>query len=162
MVGEKCMKRKKILSIVVLLLIGVLLTRVEVIRYLVNDAIYFSKANNEYVSKEYSIDIENTSNSGKNYAFWGKDKETNKLVYIIFVFRKGIYLVDGDEGVEEARINEIASQFDKLQFNISLDVIETFSEKKSIKKYMYWVVEYEDSTIRYFRFLDGLSENPFD
>ncbi|WP_461206018.1 hypothetical protein [Clostridium sp. DL1XJH146] len=153
--------KKKVLILVIFILL-ILFTQVDGIKYLISDMIYFTKANENYVSKEYSIDIENSSVSGKNYAFWGTDKETDKLVYVIFVFKKGIYFVDGDEGVPETRVNEIASQFNNLQYNITLNVIETFSEKKPIIDYMYWIIEYEDSVpLKYIRFSDGIEENPF-
>jgi uncharacterized protein YpmB len=153
--------KKKVLILVIFILL-ILLTQVDGIKYLISDMIYFTKINEDYVSKEYSIDIENSSGSGKNYAFWGTDKETGKLIYVVFVFRKGIYLVDGDEGVPETRANEIASQSNNLEYNITLNVIETFSEKKPIVEYMYWIIEYEDGApLKYIRFSDGVEKNPF-
>jgi Zn/Cd-binding protein ZinT len=153
------MKKKVLILIVFILLI--LFTQIDGIKYMISDMIYFARANEDYVSKKYSINVENMSHTDKNYAFWGTKESTNELKYVIFVFRKGIYCIDGNEGISEERAKEIAYDHDVLPFYIGLNVTASFQEGKSIVDYMYWVIEYEDSSLKYIRFSDGIEENPF-
>lgn len=157
--GEVVMKKKALILIVIILLI--LFSQIDGLEYLISDIMYFAKANEGYVSKEYSLNVENMSRSGKNFAFWGTNENTDNLEYVIFVFRKGIYRIDGNEGVSIDRVREIVCNKGIEPFSISLNVISTFQDGYSIVDYMYWIVEYEYGVLMYISFSDGIEINPF-
>ena len=121
----------------------------------------FSKINVKYISKKYSIDIVSSSLSGKDYAYWGYDTATGDLKYVMSIYRKGFFVVDGREGISYEKAKELSDIKDSNIFYISLVVLNSFNENKSIIDYMYWVVEYDDSSINYIKFTDGVEGNPF-
>ena len=158
------MKNKGLILIgIIILILGALYTYNDTAKYLVDDMVYFIKANEWYVSRQYSINIENSTNSGKDYAFWGQDKKTDKLMYVVYIYHKGTYLVDGNEGITMEEVKKVATQNGVEPLYISLLVIDLFREDKSIVDYIYWVIDYENVPSKYVRFSDGkVEENPFN
>ena len=157
----KKIKKVLILIVIILSFVFVLFEYKDTIKYLISDMEYFVRANERYVSKRYSIDVENSTHSGKDYTFCGIDKKTDRLLYVLFVYRKGIYCIDGNKGISEDRVKEIAYENDIKPRYISLNVIGSFYDGKSIIDYMFWVIEYEDSSLKYIRFSDGIEVDPF-
>ncbi len=152
-----------ILIAIVILILGAVYTCNDTAKYLVDDMVYFIKANDWYVSIRYSINIENSTNSGKDYAFWGQDKKTDSLMYVVYIYHKGTYLVDGNEGITMEEAKKVATQNGVEPSYISLVVIDLFREDKSIVDYMYWVIDYENVPSKYIRFSDGkVEENPLN
>ncbi|MBF4692448.1 hypothetical protein [Fusibacter ferrireducens] len=130
-------------------------------RYLAEDVMYFSKTNEMYVSYRYAISITNHTSIGKDHAFWGNDKKTGALKYVIFVYRRGTFLVDGSEGVTYENVKSSSTAEDLDVISIYIMTLRPFYADKNIVDYMYWVVEYEDSSHKYIRFKDGVEGSPF-
>ena len=127
------------------------------------DSVYFLKANDWYVSNRYSINIENSTKSGKDFAFWGQDKKTDQLTYVMYLYHRGVYIVEGIKGITFDEAYKIASQNDVEPLDISLVVINLFRDDKPIVDYMYWVSVYENGYSKYIRFSYGqLVEDPFN
>lgn len=147
---------------IIILILGVLYTFNSSAKYLMEDVVYFVKSNEWYVSLRYSINIENSTKSGKDYAFWGKDKKTDKLKYVLYIYHKGNYLVDGNDGITLEEAKKLAIQNGVGPFYISLVVSNLFNENKNIIDYMYWFADYGNGSSQYIRFSDGRVErDPF-
>ena len=157
------MKKKILLLILIIILIlFVSYTYSDTARYLMDDYVYFLKASDWYVSNRYSINIENSTKSGKDFAFWGQDKKTDKLTYIMYLYHRGVYQVEDSKGITFEEAYKIATQNDAEPLDISLLVIDLFMDDKAIVEYMYWLSEYENADRKYIRFVDGkLVEDPF-
>ena len=87
------------------------------------DSAYFLKANDWYVSNRYSIDIENSTKAGKDFAFWGQDKKTDKLTYVMYLYHRGVYIVEDNKGITLDEAYKVASQNDMEPLDICLVVI---------------------------------------
>jgi len=157
------LKKKILISFSIILLILIILyTYNDTAKYLMDDTVYFLKANDWYVSNRYSINIENSTKSGKDFAFWGQDKKTDKLNYVMCIYRKGVYVIDGSKGITIEEAYKVASQNNREPINISLVVIDLFRDDKYIIDYMYWVSEYENGDSKYIKFSEGyVVEDPF-
>ncbi|GAU76681.1 hypothetical protein F3D3_1278 [Fusibacter sp. 3D3] len=122
---------------------------------------YFSKTNEMYVSYKYSISIINHTSIAKDHAFWGTDKKTGALKYVVFVYKKGVFLVDGSEGVTYENVKSSSTAEDLDVLSIYLMTLSSFYADKNIVDYMYWAVEYEDSSHIFIRFKDGVEGSPY-
>lgn len=157
------MKKKIVLLIVIIIMILLVSYKYsDTARYLMEDTIYFLKANDWYVSKRYSINIENSTKSGKDFAFWGQNKKTDQLTYIMYLYHRGVYIVEGSKGITFDEAYKVARRNDREPLDMNLVVINLFRDDKPIIDYMYWVIEYENGTSKYIRFADGkIVEDPF-
>lgn len=156
--------KKKIflLTVIIIMILLVSYTYSDTARYLMKDTVYFLKANDCYVSMRYSINIENSTKSGKDFAFWGQDKKTNQLTYVMYLYHRGVYIVEGNKGITLEEAYKVATKNDIEPLDISLVVINLFRDDNPIVEYMYWISEYENAYSEYIRFLDGeVVEDPF-
>lgn len=149
------MKRRYYIVLVylVIILLVIVLNR-EKISSLISDISYRKKLNKTYVSREFNIDIEDRSVNRKNHLFWGKDRETHKEKYIIFVYKKGNYVVYADEGMSREEAFEIAEDKGISQY-MSFYINPSFSKNNDIKKYLYWLFTNDDEAEIYIKFDSG-------
>lgn len=117
--------------------------------------------NKYYISKKYSIDIINHTQANKSHSYWGIERKSGKLKYVLDVYRMGLYEVDGDSGITYADVKNKSESVSKTTLNICLIVKDTFDKEENILDYMYWFVEYSDSSVKYFSFTDGQEVFPF-
>ncbi|KAB3535257.1 hypothetical protein F8154_07390 [Alkaliphilus pronyensis] len=118
--------------------------------------LYFNKANEEFVSESYNVDVIEEEKYAKNYTFIGRDKDTRELKYILYVYRNGIYEVHESKGVNKEQALLIAQSEGVNVINITLIVYTSFTEDRDITKHLYWLVESDNGVYLYIDFIDGV------
>lgn len=150
---------KKVNIIICILLLIFILSNFNNLKSIVEDFIYFNKANENYVSKAYNIDITSKKRLGHSFVFYGKDNETNEYAYVLFVYNKGIYKVYENEGIGKEKALQVFKKYgnDVSLEDICIYVRGSFIKGENIIDYLYWFIENEDESIHSkVSFIDGV------
>ncbi len=150
---------KKVIIIICILLLIFIIFNFNLLKTIVENMIYFNKANENYVSKTYNINITSKEQMGKNYVFYGKEKETNEDVFVFFVYGKGIHQVYGNEGINKEKALQIFNKYknDVTTGDLYIIVRDSFVKGENIRKYLYWVIEKEGKfNHSHVSFIDGV------
>lgn len=154
---------KKFYLIICILLLIFIIFNFNTLKNLVEEFIYFNKANENYVSKAYNMDITCKKRIGHDFVFYGRDNETNEYAYVLFVFRKGIYKVYENEGISKEEAIQVFKKYgkDAALDDMSIFIWNAFRKGENIIDYVFWYIENEEHRdFRYrVRFSDGVFFN---
>lgn len=153
---------KKVNIIICILLLVFIIFNFNTLKNIGEDFIYFNKANENYVSKAYNMDITCKKRIGHDFVFYGKDNESNEYAYVLFVFRKGIYKVYENEGISKEEAIQVFKKYgkDAALDDICINVWGSFIKGKDIINYLYYFIENEHGYMRYrVNFVDGVFYN---
>lgn len=153
------MKKSNIIICILLLLFIISnFNSLNKLKVLVEEFIILCKANENYVSKAYNMDIISKEVIFHDIMFYGKDNETNEYAYVFFV-KRGIYKVYENEGISKEEALQVFKKYGKdvALEDLSILVWSAFRKGENITEYLYWINE---SDYRYrVRFIDGVFYN---
>lgn len=149
------MKRKNYIIVVLLFILILIGLNKKKLYDLLMDMNFYLKGNATAVSKEYNINLKGRSNSFKNYFHWGIEKESSREKYIFFVWRKGTYIIYGDEGISLEKAKMIAKENGFSAKDVFFYIKPSFPKNLDLKDYLYWNFIKEDDTEIYIKFNNG-------